>query len=200
MTQGIKIDDSPRKDNSANATLEEEIIHRKENGGTLVTKFLAKKGITLSHENLANVSSNSFTSQQRTTDFGMIMKVPPALGSSSSQQQDPDTFSSRQQPDQNQLNDSLRINDKLLQPPQISAVETLNSSNHSRSKSRNNSSVDIPNHQHLSSSSSIKSKMGQLQSNLSLLNLNLSGGGGILSKKKSLGSRSSHSSSDTTSR
>ena len=169
LTDGIKIDDSPRKDNSANSTLDED---RRKSNGSVVTQFSAKKGFTLSHENL--VEAGAAAAAQNTEFSGLKpaahLDVRPGGGHherSSSNIEKSDTF-----------------NASGLRP-----------------KSRNSSVVEPPVHEHLAvshhhSGSSIKSKMGQLQSNLSLLNLNLSGGG-ILSKKKSLGSRSSHSSSET---
>ena len=68
LTEGIKIDDSPRKDNSANSALEQEMLmSRKQNGGStgMITSFSAKKGFTLSQENLTNSSSQDV----KTTDF-----------------------------------------------------------------------------------------------------------------------------------
>ena len=67
LTEGIKIDDSPRKDNSANSALEQEMLmSRKQNGGStgMITSFSAKKGFTLSQENLTNSSQDV-----KTTDF-----------------------------------------------------------------------------------------------------------------------------------
>jgi len=164
LTDGIKIDDSPRKDNSVNAAIESEInknhIHRP--NANVVTNFSAKKGFTLSHENLAEISHNQ---NHQKSDFGMNL---------SSQVVRPNT------PQQELHNNSSFKN---------------NSSQNDKASTLSSETPTTLLHQ---SSGSIKSVMGQLQSNLSLLNLNLSGGGGgILSKKKSLGSRSSHSSSET---
>ena len=172
LTEGIKIDDSPRKDNSANSTIEDE-DRRKQNGG-VVTKFSAKKGFTLSHEDLVGATAAAAT--QKTESGGQTSAVHL----------------------------DVRGGHHERSSSNIEKSDTFNAFGLLRPKSRNSSVVEPPGHEqlvtaatHNHSGSSIKSKMGQLQSNLSLLNLNLSGGGGILSKKKSLGSRSSHSSTDT---
>eukprot|EP00088_Acartia_fossae_P009915 TRINITY_DN14866_c0_g1_i1.p1 TRINITY_DN14866_c0_g1~~TRINITY_DN14866_c0_g1_i1.p1 ORF type:complete len:1005 (+),score=282.66 TRINITY_DN14866_c0_g1_i1:426-3017(+) len=208
LTEGIKIDDSPRKDNSANSALEQDMLmSRKQNGGTgIITSFSAKKGFTLSQENLTNSTS---TQDIKTTYFSSAKVMDNNLSHHHHINQevsaDAEIFlaaagSSASKSAAGGVSSRHKHESSLLSQQQASAISTPVQHQVDHQHQLSAASATTPVSAAISGSSSIKSKMGQLQSNLSLLNLNLSGGGGgggILSKKKSLGSRSSHSSSET---